>query len=78
MKLIKQIREEREFLHKMMKYLVEDRSVNEYWEDAANGVSRLYKYSATHFLTMTVAHVVLVYAVAGLFVLVVKLLRREL
>lgn len=76
MKFIKQIREERELLHKMMEALVEERGNAAYIDDAARGFTYLCECSVTHLLGVAGAAVVLAYAIIGIFVLIVKFFRR--
>ena len=79
MKLIKQIREERELLHKMIEHLAE-----EVWDNVftarsvCDDLSNMVRISAAHLLTLTRVGVMLAYALAGILVLVVKLFRRKL
>lgn len=77
MKLIKQIHEERELLHKMMEALVEERADFEYADEAAKGFAILQKRSDSHLLALTGLYTLLAYAVIGILVLIIKLFRRE-
>lgn len=76
MELIKQIREERELLHKLMKHLVEERAYIDRVEDAARGFAYLCECSATHLLRLAGTATMLAYAITGILVIIVKAFRR--
>ena len=77
MKLIKQIHEERELLHKMMEALVEERTGVDI-DDAARGFTYLCECSVTNLLRLAGAVAMVAYAIAGILVIIVKAFRRSI
>ena len=75
MKLIKQIREERELLHKMMEAFMEERASVDA-DLAAKAFACLYDCSVACSLRLVGIAAMLAYAIIGILVLIVKLFRR--